>query len=74
MRQHYCHRADRLIIELKGDANPLRFEIVNAAGQVVFRGDVTEKTVVQTSEFLPGVYLLKLGNGKTFEFRKILKE
>jgi hypothetical protein len=51
----------------------LNFEILNAIGQLVFKGNLVEKTTVQTSNFTPGVYLIKLENGKTFEFKKILK-
>ncbi|MPM60135.1 hypothetical protein SDC9_106982 [bioreactor metagenome] len=43
-------------------------------GQVVFEGDLVDKTTVQTSSFAPGVYLIKLENGKTFEFEKIIIE
>jgi hypothetical protein len=32
-----------------------------------------DKTVVQTTDFSPGVYLIKIENGKTFEFKKIVK-
>jgi hypothetical protein len=33
-----------------------------------------EKVTVQTSNFAHGVYLVKLENGKIFEFKKIIKE
>jgi hypothetical protein len=29
---------------------------------------------VQTSGFSPGIYILKLENGKAYEFKKIIKE
>lgn len=35
---------------------------------------LSKKMVEQTTNFLPGVYLIKLENGKTFEFEKIVKE
>ncbi|NVO03370.1 MAG: T9SS type A sorting domain-containing protein [Bacteroidetes bacterium] len=35
---------------------------------------LTEKTVVNTSIFASGVYLIKLENGKEYEFKKIVKE
>lgn len=66
--------SDELIIELEGSDELMNYEIINAFGQVVFKGNLVEKTTVQTSHFTPGVYLIKLKNGKTFEFKKIIKE
>jgi hypothetical protein len=57
-----------------GNSQVIKFEILNSAGAIVLRGNVTEKTVVSTSDFYTGAYLLKLENGKTFEFRKIVKD
>jgi hypothetical protein len=66
--------SNELIIEIDGNTEKLNFEILNTIGQVVFKGNLVEKTTVQTSNFAPGVYLIKLKNGKTFEFKKIIKE
>ena len=66
--------SDELIIEFQGNKNNTGFEIVNPIGQVIFNGNLLEKTVVQTSNFAPGVYLIKLKNGKSYEFKKIVKE
>ena len=49
------------------------FEILNAMGQVVLKRDLVDKTTVQTANFAPGVYLIKLGNGRVYEFQKIIK-
>lgn len=65
---------DELIIEIEGNNEKVNFEILNAIGQVVFNGNLFEKTTVQTSNFASGVYLIKLENGKTFEFKKLIKE
>ncbi|MDD4236713.1 MAG: T9SS type A sorting domain-containing protein, partial [Bacteroidales bacterium] len=66
--------SNELVIEIEGNNGKVNFDILNAIGQVVFKGNLVEKTTVQTSNFAPGVYLIKLENGKTFEFRKIIKE
>ena len=66
--------SNELNIELKGNIEQVNFEIFNSIGQVVFKGSLVEKTTVQTSNFAPGVYIIKLENGKTFEFKKIIKE
>lgn len=66
--------SNELIIEIECGIEKMNFEILNAIGQVVFKGNFVKKTTVQTSNFAPGVYLIKLENGKTFEFKKIIKE
>jgi uncharacterized repeat protein (TIGR03803 family) len=63
-----------LIIEMKGNKEKLNFEILNANGQIVFNGNLVEKTTVQTSNFAPGVYLLKLVNEKNLVLKKFIKE
>ena len=65
---------NELIIEKKGNREKIDFEILNTLGQIVFKGNLIEKTVVQTNNYTPGVYLIKLQNGKSFEFNKIIKE
>jgi hypothetical protein len=65
--------SDELIIEIEGNKNNTSVEILNLIGQVVFEGNLSEKTIVQTSNFSLGVYLIKLQNGKSFEFKKIIK-
>lgn len=66
--------SNELIIEIEGNNKNLNFEILNTIGQVVFKGNLFDKTTVQTSNFATGFYLIKFGNGKTFEFKKIIKE
>jgi C1A family cysteine protease len=65
--------SDELIIESEGTNNFGEFEIINSLGQVVFTGILDGKTVVETSSFTPGIYLVKLKSGKSFELRKIVK-
>lgn len=65
---------NELMIEIEGNSEPVNFEILNASGQVVFKGNLVEKTTVQTSNFAPGVYLIKFISDKTFELKKIIKE
>ncbi|MFZ4412204.1 MAG: T9SS type A sorting domain-containing protein [Bacteroidales bacterium] len=65
---------DELILEALGNKEKLNVEIMNAIGKVVYRGKLIEKTIVETSDFSPGIYLIKLGNAKSFEFKKIVKE
>jgi hypothetical protein len=43
-------------------------------GKVVSNGNMVEKTVVQTSDFSRGVYIIKIENGKSFDFIKVIKK
>jgi hypothetical protein len=65
---------NELIIEIKENKEKTDFEILNSTGQIIFKGYLSEKTVVQTTDFAPGIYLIKFMDGKTFEFKKIIKD
>lgn len=65
---------NELVIEFEGNTNKINFEVLNAIGQVVFNGILLERVVVQTASFIPGIYLIKLKSGKTFEFKKVIKK
>jgi len=65
---------NELIIEIKGNTQSAKFEILNSIGQVVFKGNVFIKTIVQTSCFTSGIYLIKIETGSSFEVKKIIKE
>jgi hypothetical protein len=64
----------KLAIEFEGNQEITRFEIINANGQVVSSGSFTAKTIVDAAHLEAGVYLVKLQNEKSTEFRKIIKE
>ncbi|MBI5539213.1 MAG: T9SS type A sorting domain-containing protein [Bacteroidia bacterium] len=64
---------NELIIEFKGNIEKINFEIKNSIGQVIYNGTLIEKTIVKTTAFATGFYFLKLENGNTFEFKKIVK-
>ncbi|MEI8202349.1 MAG: T9SS type A sorting domain-containing protein [Bacteroidota bacterium] len=66
--------SNELIIELVANTSNVNFAILNTIGQEVFKGTMVEKTTVQTSSFAPGVYMIKFENGKTFEFKKVIKK
>jgi hypothetical protein len=65
--------ANELVIEMAGNKTNIDFAIVNSRGQVVYSGVLAEKSVVPTASFSPGMYLLKLGSGSVFEFKKVMK-
>lgn len=62
---------DQLRIDFEGGST---FEILNLMGQVVYSGDLIKNTIVQTSNLSSGVYLIKFKTGKSFGYKKIIKE
>lgn len=66
--------SDELIIENRRNEEKTDFEIYNSMGQVVFKGILLQKATISTIKYTPGVYLLKIRNGKTFEFLQIIKD
>ncbi len=66
--------SNELTIERTGNHEKMNFEIINTLGQVVFKGNMTEKTTIETTNFTSGIYIIKFESGLTFEFRKIIKE
>ena len=65
---------NQLMITAINSKEVIKYEIANALGQVVLSGSFNEKTVVETSNFAPGVYVIKLKNANSIEFKKIVKE
>ncbi len=66
--------SNELIIELTGNTKFVPFEILNSLGQMVFHGDVLEKTIVRTNNLSNGVYMVKIRNAGIWEVRKVVKE
>ena len=67
--------SNELTIEIEGNTNDTYYEILNSIGQVVFKGNMTDKAVVQTSGFNAGIYLLKIETSRdVYEIKKIIKE
>jgi hypothetical protein len=65
--------SNELIIETDGNNDRIEFEILNSAGSAIYKSTLFDKVIVQTGHFAPGIYLIKLDNGKVFEFKKIIK-
>ena len=66
--------ANELTIEAVGNTEAMTFDILNSVGQIVYQGTMTEKASVETSNFATGMYVLRLVNGKTIQYKKIIKE
>lgn len=65
---------DELIIEKRGNRTNIQFEIYSPTGVNVTKGSMIEKAVINTQHFATGLYFIRLEDGSTIEFRKIVKE
>lgn len=57
-----------LVLEMAGTQQEMRFEIVNAMAQVIYQALLNGRTLVQTSEFTPGIYFVKFDDGRMMRF------
>ncbi|MFZ4708035.1 MAG: DUF1566 domain-containing protein, partial [Bacteroidales bacterium] len=64
--------SDKLVIERNGNSEKVNFEIFNAMGQPVHKGNFFGKTIVETTRFSPGVYLIRFESGNTVELDKLI--
>ncbi len=62
---------NELRIDFEGGST---FEILNLMGQIVFNGNLAKNVTVQTANLSSGVYLIRFKTGKSFEYKKIIKE
>ena len=65
---------DILTVEASGISDLLRYEIYNALGHSIHQGEFSAHTTIQTNQYIPGVYYIKVtGNGYVV-MRKFVKE
>ena len=64
---------DKLTIELTANNKIINYDITNALGQVVNKGSFTNKIIIPTATYTPGIYIIKLNDGKTINYHKIIK-
>ena len=62
---------NELRLEFDGET---RFEITNLVGQVIYNGNLIKSAIVQTSDMLPGIYLIRFTQGKAVTTQKFVKE
>jgi uncharacterized delta-60 repeat protein len=65
---------DELNVEIKANQDKTDFEIINSIGQVIFKGNFIGKMTIKTTEFSPGIYIVKLMNDNLVEFKKVIKK
>ena len=66
--------SDELTIEIKGHNGISSYKIINSLGQTIIQGYLSDKAVIPTHLFAPGVYFIKLDAGNSLIFEKIIKE
>ncbi|MCE5345415.1 MAG: T9SS type A sorting domain-containing protein [Bacteroidales bacterium] len=66
--------SSELTIEVEVNNEKVNFEILNALGQKVFRGNFIERTIVYTNNWKPGAYFIKFEIGKKIVVKKIIKK
>lgn len=65
---------NELNIEIPGNMQSVNFEIISSTGAVVCKGSLNQKTKVQTSGFISGIYMIKFANDYVFGFKKVIKQ
>ncbi len=65
---------NKLIIENKGAKEKLVFEILNSLGQVIFKSDLIERTIIDAAGFAPGIYIVKINKEGVFAIWKFMKD
>lgn len=65
---------NELIIETEEKPGYTNFELVNALGQTVDKGEIIDKAVVKTSHLSEGIFFIKIIDGETIQTRKIIKK
>jgi D-alanyl-D-alanine carboxypeptidase len=55
--------SDQLTVVNPDQSQAIAFSLHNAMGQMVLKGVVEEKVTLSTSEYAPGIYFLRCGNG-----------
>ena len=64
---------DNLIIQCDNNYEKICFTVFNSAGQTMINGNFIYETVIQTSNFPQGLYIVKLTNSNHTEIKKIIK-
>ena len=66
--------SNELYIETPGNSSFMQYEIHDAYGVLVLKGEVATKSIVDTKELVPGVYFIQIGKPGQTSIRKFVKE
>ena len=71
----YPNPASReFVLDMSGAREETAIELLDITGKAVYRGFVTDRTSIPVAHLLPGMYLLRLANGREIMLRKIIRE
>ncbi len=60
-------------IELDGIIDKRSYCIINSLGQIMAEGKMFNQVKIDAANFSPGIYLLRIGNEKSFQYKKMVK-
>ncbi|MGB3078990.1 MAG: T9SS type A sorting domain-containing protein [Saprospiraceae bacterium] len=63
---------DEMVIEMHGNKETVKFEILNSVGQVVYKGHLIDKVIVKMTKYAVGAYVIKV-SGENGGVRRIIK-
>ena len=66
--------SNELFIEINEKTDKVyELEFINTLGEVVFKDNIKQNTLINTTQFAAGVYFIKIKNAKEIEFKKLIK-
>jgi len=65
--------SNELLLENKSIQELVRYEIMNATGQVIISGTITERAAVNIARLSPAVYVIRIWTERGFLVQKIVK-
>ncbi len=66
--------SNELTLEKQGNLSTLEYKIIKATGETILKGTFTDKRVIATSDYSPGLYLVIINDGNYTYFIKFVKE
>jgi streptogramin lyase len=61
-------------VDLRNNAEMVNLEIINIMGQTIYQTQFTHSTSINTFDFTPGMYILKIKIGKSTTYLKVIKK
>jgi hypothetical protein len=66
--------SNELTIEIKGNNEIKSIVLINSLGQEIYKDAFINRITISTANYSSGVYLVKIGNDKSYKLRKIIKK
>jgi PKD repeat protein len=65
---------DLLVIDYYGNSDAVSYELLDATGRVLMKGNFTEREELDMSPLAKGVYLLRMSNGNLTDLRRVIRQ